>query len=197
MFDVHFGSGYAGLVLNSHLKGSYKSCASLQNSTHHLLDNSHKRNIKHRKDRKLLSSPCEIMPLARLIYSSKRTEGVEVADILRILDKATQNNKRNDITGFLCYTDNSFLQALEGDPLSVNQLYRNIIVDKRHSEVNLINYSFCLRREFSDWAMQFVDLETISTKKFDADFQPNIPIEEFDPVSALCLLKELSKTLHR
>ena len=61
------------------------------------------------------------MTLAQLIYSSVRTEGVEVRDILRILDKATENNKRDGITGLLCFTRDVFLQVLKGDALAVNQ----------------------------------------------------------------------------
>ncbi len=137
----------------------------------------------------------EIMTLARLIYSSIKTESVEVPDILRILDKATENNKRDGITGLLCFTDNMFLQVLEGDALPINQLYGRIIVDRRHTEVKLIDYSSILKREFPDWAMGFIDLDTASIKKLDTSALPNI--KELDLIGALWLLKEVSKTLHR
>ena len=116
-------------------------------------------------------------------------------DMLRILDKATENNKRDGITGLLCFTHDMFLQVLEGDALAVNQLYRKIIVDGRHKEVKLIDYSSVLKREFSDWAMGFVDLETVSITKLDMNALPDI--KEIDRVHAFLLLKELAKTLHR
>ena len=135
------------------------------------------------------------MALVRLIYSSIRTEGVEVPALLELLDTATENNKCDGITGLLCFTNDSFLQVLEGDALPINQLYRKIIVDGRHMEVGLIHYSPILEREFPDWAMGFVDLDAISTKEFDIGPLPKI--KELDPVGALWLLKEVSKTLHR
>ena len=137
------------------------------------------------------------MTLVRLIYSSKRTKGIEVPDLLRLLDKSTENNKRIGITGLLCFTDSEFLQVLEGDSLSVNRLYRKIIVDRRHAEVSLIHYTHVSKREFSDWAMGFVDLDDISIKDLAMSIIPNITINALDPKGALHLLKEISKTLHR
>ena len=138
------------------------------------------------------------MDLVRLIYSSRKKDNLEVPGLLKLLDQATESNRQNKITGLLCFTDNIFLQVLEGSSSSVNQLYRKIIVDQRHTEVSLINYSFISKREFSDWAMGFVDLDAIISKKeLDMSSWPNINIQTIDPVGALWLMKELSKTLHR
>lgn len=149
------------------------------------------------KIKRFLSICIEIMAFARLIYSSRKSDWVEVPDLLRLLDKATENNKRNGITGLLCFTHDRFLQVLEGDASSINQLYSKIIVDKRHTEVILVDYSSCLKREFPDWAMGFVDLDTLSTKKLEINVPLNVLSEALDPVGALQLLKELGKTLHR
>ena len=137
------------------------------------------------------------MALVRLIYSSKRTKGIEMPDLLRLLDKSTESNERIGITGLLCFTKDEFLQVLEGNPLSVNRLYRKIIVDGRNSEVTLIHYTHVSTREFSDWAMGFVDLADISIKDLAMSIIPNITMNELDPNGALSLLKEISKTLHR
>jgi len=127
---------------------------------------------------------------------------MEMPDILRILDTATKNNKRHGITGLLCFTENMFMQVLEGDSFLINQLYRNIAKDERHRDVNLIDYSFVWQREFPDWAMGFVDMEKVSTKGLDICARQKIPLKSLDPYAldatrALWMLKELSKTLHR
>lgn len=142
------------------------------------------------------------MALARLIYASNKAEDVEMPDILRILDTASKNNKRHGITGLLCFTENMFMQVIEGDSFLINQLYRNIVVDKRHAEVNLIDYAFIWQREFPDWAMGFVDMEKMSTKGLDICARQKIPLKNLDPylldaTRAMWMLKELSKTLHR
>lgn len=129
------------------------------------------------------------MALVRLIYSSRKADGVDVPDLLRLLDKSTANNERDDITGLLYFTNNTFLQVLEEDVLPVNQLYRKIIIDMRHKEMNLIDYSFCIEREFPDWAMGFIELDATSIKKLCIGIQPIISIRELDSENALLLLK--------
>lgn len=142
------------------------------------------------------------MALARLIYASRKAEGVDMPDILRILDAATKNNKRHGITGLLCFTENRFMQVIEGDSFLINQLYCNIIADERHREVNLIDYSFVWQREFPDWAMGFVDMEKVSSKGLDVSARQKIPTKNLEPylldaTRAMWMLKELGKTLHR
>ena len=84
-----------------------------------------------------------------------------------------------------------------GKSPNTNGDYRKIIDDKRHTEVNLVDYSFCSKREFPDWAMGFVDLDKVLNKKPNIGFQPDVSIEEMDTANALWLLKEFSKNLHR
>lgn len=142
------------------------------------------------------------MALVRLIYASKKADGLEIPDILRILDTAQVANEKFGITGILCFNETVFLQALEGDLFCVNQLYNKIINDKRHKNVCLIDFSLVVEREFADWSMGNVDVENLSTKAISSGVRNALRKERFDPYSmdairVLWLLKELSKTLNR
>lgn len=137
------------------------------------------------------------MSLFRLIYSSKRLDTTEVSDLLSLLGKSTENNRKNNITGVLCFTKGFFIQILEGESSSVNKLYNKIVADKRHTEVTLINYSSCAKREFPDWSMGFIGFDVISKVLPKKDFKPNSMIKDLNATNALLLLKEFGNQLHR
>ena len=63
--------------------------------------------------------------LVRLLYVSRATqfttESLEV-----ILQRARRHNAEHGITGILCYSNNIFMQLLEGSREEVNRLYTEI-----------------------------------------------------------------------
>jgi Sensors of blue-light using FAD len=56
----------------------------------------------------------------------------------------------------MCH-DGAFLQALEGDELSVRAVFKRIEKDARHAQVTILRNqrSFVERRIFGDWSMGF------------------------------------------
>ena len=95
------------------------------------------------------------MFLARLIYFSVQN-GVGDADIQNILDAARANNSLDGITGVLVYNGRHFLQILEGDRARVTKRFASILKDKRHKDVELIDFSLIKERRFPQWTMQYV-----------------------------------------
>lgn len=89
--------------------------------------------------------------LIQLIYLSKRQTSDE--EIQKILEKSVEKNKRLNITGFLIYTNEFFLQCLEGDKENVMPLYETIKLDHRHKDIFLISYRMIQNRDFAQWAM--------------------------------------------
>ena len=92
-----------------------------------------------------------------LIYCSLANQNLTSVDINDILNTARDFNLKNDITGCLLYHNHEFIQILEGDKKIVDDLYANIVKDKRHSNVTLIAKGNKDERSFNSWSMAFYE----------------------------------------
>lgn len=91
----------------------------------------------------------------RLIYYSRATRDMSLADLKDILETARDNNGGLNICGMLCYDQRYFLQALEGEREAVNELYLDISDDPRHDEVVIISYDEISDPVFPEWQMGY------------------------------------------
>jgi hypothetical protein len=91
--------------------------------------------------------------LSHLIYVSQRKPSCTDSEIQKILDSCTKNNGKAGITGVLLYTDNQFIQCLEGDYRHIIQLYNKIKTDERHKTPVLISCAPISARLFPSWQM--------------------------------------------
>jgi hypothetical protein len=98
------------------------------------------------------------MALYRLIYVSQAIAGLEYPDLVEILEKSERNNKKVGITGMLSFGDSMFLQVLEGSRRVISQTYNRILLDKRHVNAELIDFSDIEHRDFALWSMKVVQL---------------------------------------
>lgn len=135
------------------------------------------------------------MPLVQLIYASKSTGDLSVDEIKEIVNLASIKNKELNITGFLVANFQYFLQCLEGDRASVDELYRTISNDGRHKELSLLGLRDTEERVFSNWNMGVVTRVDLH-KKLLALYNGS---ESFNPFAmnsedALGLLHSLSQT---
>jgi hypothetical protein len=94
-----------------------------------------------------------------LIYTSKARQAFSDRDLKKLLMRARSNNGKIGVTGMLIYHDGAFLQALEGDELSVRDVFKRIEQDTRHARVAVLRNqtSFGERRIFGDWSMGFAN----------------------------------------
>lgn len=133
--------------------------------------------------------------LVRLLYVSRARADHTTQDIEDILHAARHHNLHNGITGILCYGGGIYLQAIEGGRSAVNRLYKQIIEDPRHHDVELLLYEEISERRFGGWTMGQVNLTKLNTSivlKYSE--RP-----EFDPYRvsgkvSLALLEELMAT---
>ncbi|WP_317897669.1 BLUF domain-containing protein [Aurantibacillus circumpalustris] len=93
-----------------------------------------------------------------LIYCSVAKPEITMEDISSILNTSRSFNKNNNITGCLLYHEGEFIQLLEGEKNSVQDLFSNIRRDKRHTHVRLVNEEHVVGRAFENWNMAFYDL---------------------------------------
>lgn len=100
------------------------------------------------------------MPLIHCIYASGAALGCTEADIETFVSVARGRNAERGITGMLVAADRSFFQILEGEADAVDELYRTIAADRRHTGVTLIIREPIARRAFESSPMGFVSLST-------------------------------------
>ncbi len=98
------------------------------------------------------------MAIYRLIYVSQAVAGLEYPDFVDIMTKSERNNKQVGITGILSFGDSMFLQVLEGSRRVVSQTYNRILLDKRHVNAELIDFSEIEQRNFGAWSMKVVQI---------------------------------------
>ena len=100
--------------------------------------------------------------LVRLLYASRPSAPLTTAVIDSILAQSRAHNPRLGITGVLCYSQDLFLQVLEGGRDEVCELYNTIVRDDRHDHVRILSYEEIAERRFGNWTMGHVDVTTVN-----------------------------------
>ncbi len=112
--------------------------------------------------------------LIRMLYLSRAVGPQTTTMTSSILASAQDFNARNGVTGVLCQGQGFFLQVLEGERSLVNQLYRRIVLDRRHQDLELLLLEDIEERRFGRWSMAFVVLS-------DQDLRVQMQQPDFDP----------------
>lgn len=92
----------------------------------------------------------------QIIYSSVSSTPMQQDDLEDILEQAQSNNAADGITGALVYADGHFMQILEGERSTVEQLMRRIAKDLRHETVVVLLAGDVQAAAFPDWTMAYV-----------------------------------------
>ena len=102
------------------------------------------------------------MTLVRLLYASRAAAPLTALVVESILAQSRAHNPRLGITGILCYSDDLFMQVLEGGRNEVCELYNTIVRDPRHQQVRLLVFEEIRERRFGSWTMGHVDVKTVN-----------------------------------
>jgi hypothetical protein len=100
--------------------------------------------------------------LVRLLYASRATAPLRVATVDSILEQSRRNNPRQGITGILCFSEQLFIQVLEGGRDEICELYATIVRDERHEQVRLLVYEEIAERRFGGWNMGQVNIGKVN-----------------------------------
>lgn len=98
--------------------------------------------------------------MIELVYYSilNPQEGKTSKEIMdEILMTSREYNSQKNITGCLLFSNNIFLQLLEGKKEDVKNLYHSIKKDKRHSNITLLIEQEVNERMFPDWSLAFYE----------------------------------------
>jgi hypothetical protein len=112
--------------------------------------------------------------LSQLTYMSSRTVTCTDSEIENILQACKKNNPGLGITGVLLYSDDKFIQMVEGNASIISGLYDKIKGDSRHKEVRMISYSHIKEKSFPSWHMGAKQLKGLNA----ADYLTDITAEE-------------------
>lgn len=93
--------------------------------------------------------------LERLLYRSKATNTLGSLHLFNMLSEARIKNAAMGITGHLLYTEEVFVQCLEGTPEALASLWDSLQRDERHHDLEVLARGPIQERRFSDWSMAF------------------------------------------
>lgn len=94
--------------------------------------------------------------MRRLIYASRWTAAVRDDPhhvLQQVVCRSMARNRLQDVTGFLISHNGVFLQALEGPDAQVEDIFRKIVGDHRHTDVMVLTDSPAEARAFRGWSM--------------------------------------------
>ena len=93
--------------------------------------------------------------LERLVYRSKATHKLGSLHLFNLLVQCRKRNTELGITGHLLYTEEIFVQCIEGPTASIDILWKSLQRDERHHSVELLARGPETERRFVDWSMAF------------------------------------------
>ena len=107
--------------------------------------------------------------LETFVYCSLAAEGVDEAEVDRLIAFSQSRNVARGITGVLVFGSGVFFQWIEGPPAEVGTLIANLHNDSRHYDIVPLDRSVEKReRLYTGWEMERVDADDIRTVLHDA-----------------------------
>lgn len=102
-------------------------------------------------------------PLKRIVYVSTALTDFSHDELVDLTSKSAERNRREGITGVLCYLGGEFLQVFEGPPERVDDLWERLNRDGRHTCLQVLVESPAAERLFEAWGMGLCDLESTAS----------------------------------
>ena len=133
--------------------------------------------------------------LVRLLYASRAAKPLSAPVIDSILAQSQRNNTERGITGVLCFSDDIFLQVLEGGRDDVCETFNAIVKDARHTNVRILQFEEIVERRFGSWTMGHVNIAKVNPSlllKYAS--KPTLNPFSCSGRASLSLLEELSAT---
>ena len=107
--------------------------------------------------------------LETFVYCSRAAEGVDAAEVTRLVEFSQTRNVARQITGVLVFGSGVFFQWVEGPPAEVRALIENLHGDSRHHDIVTLDRSVELReRLYPHWEMEQVEASDIRAVLEDA-----------------------------
>ncbi|MBO1529823.1 BLUF domain-containing protein [Psychrobacter sp. F1192] len=95
-----------------------------------------------------------------------------------IAETSIKNNQMKGITGIVCYGNGYFFQYVEGSEQALTNLKNTLLMDDRHKDMQLLDFSEIDVRRFSSWSLRSIVLERWMVK--DAKAKALLPFKPFN-----------------
>jgi len=100
--------------------------------------------------------------MKRMTYMSNFSRPLSHTEIQSIGAHSSRRNAEDGITGVLLTLGSVFFQIIEGDDTAIDDLYRRVLADDRHTDVICLGAETAVEhRLFPDWSMNVVELDRL------------------------------------
>ncbi|MGH1368715.1 MAG: BLUF domain-containing protein [Maritimibacter sp.] len=89
----------------------------------------------------------------RLVYLSEAVGDFGAKEVAQIIEVSRRFNARLGITGVLLYHEGRIFQELEGERGAVTRAFNRIKRDKRHKNIQVVEFGPAKRRAFEGWSL--------------------------------------------
>ncbi len=89
-----------------------------------------------------------------IIYTSRASMALGSDEVFRIIETSARNNPSRDVTGFLIFHRERFLQLVEGETPALDELLAVLKRDSRHRDLAVLHRKPTLARCFPNWRMR-------------------------------------------
>lgn len=118
--------------------------------------------------------------IERIAYVSRAAPGLSNADVYDIVRGSVNRNNRHGVTGGLLLLDGFFLQVLEGDAHRVDERFRAIAADARHTALDLRLRTPVRERLFPDqWMALRLPEQVPPALRAALGYEPGLPAARF------------------
>ena len=133
--------------------------------------------------------------LIRLLYASRAAAPLTTSVVDSILEQSRKNNAPRGITGMLCFSEDIFLQVIEGGRDEVCELFNTIVRDPRNVGVRILSYEEIAERRFGGWTMGQVNIAKVNPSLL-LKYATNATLDPFNCSghASMALLNELIAT---
>jgi hypothetical protein len=118
-----------------------------------------------------------------VLYHSRTTLGLILADVEALVDWSRHYNAQHQLTGLLLYSDERFVQVVEGEETAVRALFARIQQDARHTQVVTLSEGPGPQRWFADWSMAWGQVAPVELDQVLGTLEANtsVPLAITDP----------------
>ncbi|MFM9835301.1 MAG: BLUF domain-containing protein [Methylophilaceae bacterium] len=98
----------------------------------------------------------QIVYISRAQFPISTNKYILEPEVQAILAVARSKNRLHKLVGVLCFGDGYFLQCLQGEQITLDRLYENLLRDSRHTDIKLLSTMPINELTFAKWSMKFV-----------------------------------------
>ncbi|KQT55095.1 blue light sensor protein [Methylobacterium sp. Leaf456] len=110
-----------------------------------------------------------LLTLHHFVYCSRASDGVDEAEVGRIVESAQRHNLARGITGVMVFGSGVFFQWIEGPAVPIEKLIASLYRDPRHYDIVSLDQSEEKReRLYPNWDMERVEADDIRIVLQDA-----------------------------